>query len=68
VHLFDLNPAQEIVSADGIQEHRVICRHVTSDHTDHLVVAFAPSDESALAPNQPRHLASLPTTEPSLLP
>jgi hypothetical protein len=53
--LFGLDPAEQVVPADRIQQGWMVSSHVAPDHSDHLVIAIAPGYEPALASDQLRH-------------
>src|SRR5579862_7235947 len=50
--LLRLDPADQVVPADRLQQGRVVGRHVPADHAYHLVVVVAAGDEPALTSDQ----------------
>ena len=61
VRLFGLDPAEQVLPADCLQQGRMVAGHMPPDHPDHLVIAIAAGHEPALAPDQLRHRASPPS-------
>src|SRR4051794_27283265 len=53
--LFDLDPAEQVLPADGLEEGRVVGGHVLADDGDHLIVVLTSGDEPALASDQSGH-------------
>ena len=53
--LFGLDPAEQVVPADRIQQGWMVGSHMAPDHPDHLVIAIAPGHEPALASDQLCH-------------
>ncbi len=66
--LFRLDPADQILPADRLQQRRMVGSHVTSDHPDHLVIAIAAGHETAFAPDQLHPRASYSGCMPSVMP
>ena len=50
--LFRLDPADQVLPADRVQQGRMVGGHVPPDHPDHLVIAIAAGHEPAFAPDQ----------------
>lgn len=50
--LFRLDPADQVLPADRIQQGRMVGSHVPPDHPDHLVIAIATGHEPAFASDQ----------------
>jgi hypothetical protein len=58
--LFRLDPADQVVPADGVQQGRMVGGHVAPDHPDHLIIAIAAGHEPAFASDQLHPRASYP--------
>jgi hypothetical protein len=58
--LFDLDPAEQVLLAHGIQQGRMVGRHMPADQPNDLVIAIASGHESTFASDQLRHWTSLP--------
>ena len=56
--LFRLDPADQVVPADRIQQGWMVAGHVAPDHPHHLVVAVAAGHEPAFASDQLHHRIS----------
>jgi hypothetical protein len=50
--LFDLDPVQQIVRADRLQQRWMVGCHVVPDHANYLIIALAAGHEPALASDQ----------------
>ncbi len=50
--LFRLDPADQVLPADRIQQGRMVGGHVPPDHPDHLVIVIAAGHETAFASDQ----------------
>src|SRR5260370_7096365 len=66
--LFRLDPAEQVLPADRVQQGRMVGGHVPPDHPDHLVIAIASGHEPALASDQLGHRASHLAFTASVLP
>jgi hypothetical protein len=58
--LFDLDPAEQVLLAHGIQQGRMVGRHMPADQPNDLVIAIASGHEPTFASDQLRHWTSLP--------
>jgi hypothetical protein len=56
--LLDLDPAEQVVAADRVQNGRMVGSHVIANDTDHQVIAVATRHEAALAADELRHRSS----------
>src|SRR5262249_44488481 len=66
--LLGLDPADQVLPADLLQQSRVVGGHVPPDHPDHLVIIIASGHEPAFASDQPHSRASWPGSVPSVMP
>jgi DNA-binding SARP family transcriptional activator len=56
--LFDLNPAQQVLLAYGVEEGRVVGSHMAPNDIDDLVISIASGHKPAFASDQLRHRSS----------
>jgi hypothetical protein len=57
--LLDLDPGEEVLSADRVEEGWMVGRHMAPDSPDDVVIAVATSYEPAFASDRLCHRTSL---------
>src|ERR1700676_3327957 len=65
--LLRLDPAEEVLPPDGLQEGWVVGAHVSPDRVDHLVIGVTSSHEPTFASDDPGHFVLLHGYMPTLL-
>jgi hypothetical protein len=58
--LLGLDPAEQVLLADRLEQRGMVGGHMAADHPDDLVIAVAPGHVPALAPDELHRRASLP--------
>ena len=62
--LFDVDPAQQVLVPDCLQEFGMVSAHVLPDRVDHQFVGVAVSHEPAFAADDPGHVVLLSKVYP----